>query len=55
VRELFPKTLLLARELVAFGPTHDVLTSGNLAKARSMIEAFDEAAHACALDRAAAE
>ena len=53
VRDLFPDTLLLARELVAFGPTADVLTSANLTKARHMIEAFDEAAHVCEHDAAA--
>lgn len=48
VRELFPETMLLARELVAYGPTFDVLTPANLSAARRMIEAFDEAAHVCA-------
>lgn len=47
VRNMFPQTMLLARELVAFGATADVLTPGNLDKARHMIEAFDEAAHVC--------
>jgi zinc/manganese transport system ATP-binding protein len=55
VRELFPQTLLLARERVAFGATADVLTPANLQKARHMIEAFDEAAHICEQDRAAAQ
>lgn len=55
VRELFPQTLLLARERVAFGATEDVLSSANLQKARHMIEAFDEAAHICEQDRAAAQ
>ncbi|MDB5642406.1 MAG: transporter, partial [Hyphomicrobiales bacterium] len=55
VRELFPRTLLLARELVAFGATEDVLTPGNLLKARHMIEAFDESAHVCEQDRAAVQ
>jgi len=49
VRTAFPETLLLAREPVAWGPTGDVLTIGNLNKARRMCEAFDEAAEACAV------
>jgi zinc/manganese transport system ATP-binding protein len=48
VRNIFPQTLLLARECVAHGPTEDVLSEHNLARARDMIEAFDEAAHVCA-------
>jgi zinc/manganese transport system ATP-binding protein len=48
VRSDFPQTLLLAREKVAFGPTHDVLTEDNLSKARSMCEAFDDMAAECA-------
>ena len=55
VRELFPQTLLLARECVAFGATADVLTPANLQRARHMIEAFDESAHICEQDRAAAQ
>jgi zinc/manganese transport system ATP-binding protein len=49
VKVNFPQTLLLAREPVAWGPTRDVLTPENLLKARSMCEAFDETADACAL------
>ena len=48
VKALFPETLLLAREPVAWGPTRDVLTAENLLKARRMCEAFDENAEACA-------
>jgi zinc/manganese transport system ATP-binding protein len=48
VREHFPLTLLLAREQVAWGTTSDVLSSANLARARSMAEAFDQRAAACA-------
>ncbi|MGH6800842.1 MAG: zinc ABC transporter ATP-binding protein AztA [Methylocella sp.] len=48
VREYFPQTLLLAREEIAKGKTNAVLTAENLARARSMIEAFDRDAHACA-------
>jgi zinc/manganese transport system ATP-binding protein len=50
VRARFPQTLLLAREPVAWGPTAEVLTGENLAAARRMCEAFDEAAEACAAD-----
>lgn len=44
----FPSAILLARELVAWGPTGDVLTDANLARARRLCEAWDEAAHVCA-------
>lgn len=50
VRSSFPQTLLLAREVVAWGATHDVLTADNLLQARRMCEAFDEDAQACAAD-----
>src|SRR3984957_2926595 len=49
VKANFPKTLLLAREPVAWGDTPDVLTADNLNKARRMCEAFDEQATACAV------
>jgi zinc/manganese transport system ATP-binding protein len=49
VRAVFPQTLLLAREPVAWGPTREVLTDDNLNKARRMCEAFDESAEACAV------
>jgi zinc/manganese transport system ATP-binding protein len=47
VREHFPKTLLLAREVVAWGPTKQVLTAKNLAKSRQLTEAWDEHAEVC--------
>ena len=47
VRTYFPETLLLAREAVAVGPSHQVLTPANLKKAYSLTEAFDDGAHAC--------
>ena len=50
VRAHFPETLLLARGPVAWGPTAQVLTPDNLANARRMCEAFDDAAAACAVD-----
>jgi zinc/manganese transport system ATP-binding protein len=52
VRANFPEALLLAREPVAWGPTREVLTADNLNKARRMCEAFDEQAHACAVEAA---
>jgi zinc/manganese transport system ATP-binding protein len=48
VRHHFPETLLLARGVVAWGPTAQVLTAENLAEARRMCEAFDDSAAACA-------
>jgi zinc/manganese transport system ATP-binding protein len=47
VKANFPKTLLLAREPVAWGATREVLTPDNLNTARRMCEAFDEATIAC--------
>ena len=47
VRQHFPETLLLARSLVAWGPTKQALSAANLLQARRMIEAFDRDAQAC--------
>ncbi len=47
VRENFPETLLLARETLAWGDTCQVMTEGNLIRARAMAEAWDEAAPVC--------
>jgi zinc/manganese transport system ATP-binding protein len=47
VRAHFPLTLLLARELVAYGPTAEVLTDAHWARAQRMHEAFDEDAPLC--------
>ncbi|PSC03428.1 ABC transporter [Alsobacter soli] len=47
VKAVFPETLLVAREAIAWGPTADVLTPENLLKARRMIEAPDPAAADC--------
>jgi zinc/manganese transport system ATP-binding protein len=47
VQRVFPKTLLLAREQIAWGPTRDVLCPENLLSARRMVEAFDDEAHEC--------
>jgi zinc/manganese transport system ATP-binding protein len=46
----FPETLLLAREVVAWGATAEVLTAQNLDEARRMCEAFDDSASACVID-----
>jgi zinc/manganese transport system ATP-binding protein len=50
VRQYFPQTLLLARALVSWGATTDVLTGSNLERARTMAEAWDETAEMCAVD-----
>jgi zinc/manganese transport system ATP-binding protein len=47
VRTYFPTTLLIAREVVAWGETAKVLTPANLAKSRQLVEAFDEHAEVC--------
>jgi len=47
VRRTFPHTWLLARELVAKGPTAEVLSAHNLLTARRMVESFDPFAAAC--------
>jgi zinc/manganese transport system ATP-binding protein len=54
VRAHFPESLLIARELVAWGPTRDVLTPARIAAARAMREAFDDTAPLCAIDEGAA-
>ena len=50
VRQLFPQTLLLARERIAWGPTDSVLTEANWRRARDMAEAWDETAAICDID-----
>lgn len=47
VRDHFPQTLMLARELVAHGPTATVLTAENQLRARTMAEAPDPEAGIC--------
>jgi len=47
VRAHFPETLMLARELVAHGPTAKVLTAENQLRARTMAEAPDPEAEIC--------
>lgn len=55
VRQHFPATVLLARELVGWGATGEVLTDANLRRARAMAEAWDEAAGLCGIDAPAAQ
>ena len=50
VRSHFPQTLLLAREVVGWGPTAEVLTDANVQRARTMAEAWDETAELCEVD-----
>ncbi|NLS02643.1 ABC transporter ATP-binding protein [Rhizobium sp. P32RR-XVIII] len=47
VRAHFPETLLIARTLIGWGPTGDVMSPANLLKARAMAERWDEDAQAC--------
>lgn len=47
VRAHFAHTLLLAREPVAWGPTAEVLTEANWARAQRLREPFDEQALVC--------
>ncbi|MBB3608575.1 ABC transporter ATP-binding protein [Rhizobium sp. BK602] len=48
VRAHFPETLLIARELVGWGKTQDVMSPANLIRARAMAESWDEEAEDCA-------
>ncbi|MFS8049248.1 metal ABC transporter ATP-binding protein [Rhizobium sp. BR 314] len=47
VRAHFPETLLIARELVGWGRTQDIMNSANLVKARAMAERWDDESEAC--------
>ncbi|MBW9056437.1 metal ABC transporter ATP-binding protein [Rhizobium mesosinicum] len=47
VKAHFPETLLLARRLIGWGPTREVMSSANLLRARAMAERWDEDAEAC--------
>lgn len=51
----FPHTLLLARELVAWGDTAEVLTEPHLRQARALAEAWDDDAALCDMDTPLAE
>ena len=50
VREHFAQTVLLARELVAWGDTAVVLTKPHLQRARALAEAWDDHADICHTD-----
>ncbi len=50
VRKHFPQTVLLARELVAWGKTSDVLTEPYLQRTRTLAEAWDDHADICHTD-----
>jgi len=50
VRAHFDQTVLLARELVAWGPTAQVLTEQHLQRARALAEAWDDQAEICHTD-----
>ncbi|MFJ3058186.1 metal ABC transporter ATP-binding protein [Herbaspirillum sp. NPDC087042] len=52
VRRAFPQTLLLARNVVAWGDTAEVMCEANLQRARAMAEAVDEHAHICEVSEA---
>lgn len=47
VRRHMPRTLLLAREAIAHGPTAEALTAENLFRARTVAEALDDHAPYC--------
>ena len=55
VRAHFPETMLIARELVGWGDTQDVMSPANLIRARAMAERWDEEAEACLPDDELAE
>jgi len=52
VRRHFPETLLVARERIGWGPTPDVLTPENLARARVLIDRATEDPGHCAWEAA---
>ncbi|NTF31087.1 metal ABC transporter ATP-binding protein [Rhizobium skierniewicense] len=47
VRTHFPETLLIARELIAWGPTQQVMSPINLMRARTMAERWDDDSVVC--------
>jgi len=47
VRQYFPQTLLLAREVIAWGNSEEVLTTENLKRARQTAEYWDDRAPWC--------
>jgi zinc/manganese transport system ATP-binding protein len=55
VRAHFPEVLLLARQVIAWGPTETTMTAANLLRARAISEQWDEDAAVCQpRDRSAA-
>lgn len=48
VRQNFPETLMVARELIGWGRTEETLTPDNLGRARARSEAWDDHAGVCA-------
>lgn len=48
VKREFPQTLLMARELVAWGPTHQAMSEENLARARALAASWTDPAAICA-------
>lgn len=47
VRSHFPQTLLIARELIAWGPTQQTMSPVNLMRARIMAERWDDNSEVC--------
>ncbi len=47
VKEHFPAALLIARERIAWGPTHEAICAENLLRARAMSERWADDAHIC--------
>jgi zinc/manganese transport system ATP-binding protein len=47
IRAHFPETLLIAREMIDWGPTATAMSAENLMKARAMAERWDENADTC--------
>jgi zinc/manganese transport system ATP-binding protein len=47
VRQHFPSTLLLAREIIAWGDTVDILNDDNLRRAKNMAEHWNPDAQPC--------
>lgn len=54
VQHHFPETLIIAREVIAWGKTSETLTDKNLGKAQNLAEHWHDDAHVCNRDQAAA-
>jgi zinc/manganese transport system ATP-binding protein len=50
----FPQTLIIAREVIAWGKTSETLTDKNLGKAQGLAEHWHDDAHTCNRDQVAA-